>query len=125
MHQTRFYHCRHCGNLVEVIHNASVPIICCGEEMSPLELNGDGAAEKHLPVVRMENGTLKVRVGEIPHPMETAHYIQWIYVKTGTGSMYRYLEPGQAPEAIFSLGEGRPLAVYAYCNIHGLWMIEV
>ena len=82
-------------------------------------------AQVYNALFRMENGTLTVRVGQVTHPMETVHYIQWIYVKTGTGSVYRYLEPGQAPEAIFSLGDGRPLAVYAYCNLHGLWMTEV
>ena len=126
MVQSRFYHCCHCGNIVEMIHNAGVSMICCGEKMYPLPLNREDASpEKHLPVVELENGVLRVRVGQAPHPMTLEHYIQWIYVKTPTGSMYRYLEPGQTPEAVFCLGAEQPSAVYAYCNIHGLWMTEL
>ena len=34
--QTRFYICRHCGNVIEKVHDAGVPVICCGEKMEAL-----------------------------------------------------------------------------------------
>ena len=37
----------------------------------------------------------------------------------------RHLAPGQAPKAVFELGDEKPVAVYAYCNLHGLWMTKL
>ena len=37
----------------------------------------------------------------------------------------RHLAPGQAPKAVFELGGEKPVAVYAYCNLHGLWMTKL
>jgi len=123
MTQTKFYHCRHCGNLAEMVHKSGVPMICCGEKMYPLAVNDPKfSAEKHLPVATLENGVLHVRIGEVPHPMDTEHYIQWVYLQTKTRSFRRDLLPGQPPETEFCVGDDRPLAVYAYCNIHGLWL---
>ena len=31
----------------------------------------------------------------------------------------------QAPKAVFELGGEKPVAVYAYCNLHGLWMTKL
>lgn len=47
--------------------------------------------------------------------------IQWLYVETAQGGHIRYLHPGEAPRAVFELGDETPVAVYAYCNLHGLW----
>ena len=123
MNQNKFFYCRHCGNLVEMIHSAGVPMVCCGEKMDPLPLNDPKAsAEKHLPVASLKDGILHVKIGMVPHPMETEHYIRWVYVQTKTRSFRRDLLPGQPPETEVWVGDDRPLAVYAYCNIHGLWM---
>ena len=35
------------------------------------------------------------------------------------------LKPGEAPVVSFQLGDDKAVAVYAYCNLHGLWMTEV
>lgn len=37
----------------------------------------------------------------------------------------RYLHPGEAPRAVFELGDETPVAVYAYCNLHGLWTTKL
>lgn len=122
----RFYICRHCGNLVGMINDAGVPMICCGEEMEALVPNTtEAAGEKHLPVVKVENGTVRVNVGEITHPMLEEHSIEWIYLKTENGGHRIILKSGEAPEAVFCIGDDKPVAVYAYCNLHGLWMTEI
>ena len=37
-----------------------------------------------------------------------------------------WLQPGEAPEAVFALAEGqKAVAVYEYCNLHGLWKADV
>ena len=122
----KFYICRHCGNLVGMVHDSGVPIVCCGEKMQPLVPNiVEASGEKHLPAVTMEDGVLHVRVGSVEHPMLPEHYIQWIYVMTENGGQRRALKPGDAPEASFCLGGDKAVAVYAYCNLHGLWMTQL
>ncbi len=122
----KFYICRHCGNLVGMIHNAGVPVVCCGEKMQPLTPNtADAAGEKHLPVVTVEDGAVYANVGSVNHPMTKEHSIEWIYVETDCGGHRKALKPDEAPEATFMLGDEKPVAVYAYCNLHGLWMTEI
>lgn len=122
----RFYLCRHCGNLVGLIHDSGVPLVCCGEKMEALVPNtAEAAGEKHLPVVSVKDGTVQVNVGAVPHPMTDAHSIQWVYLETEHGGQRKALLPGDAPTVTFCVGEDKPLAVYAYCNLHGLWKTEL
>ena len=119
--KAKFYICNHCGNLVTTIHNAGVPLVCCGEKMKELVPNTvEASGEKHLPVADLSGSRLTVTVGAVEHPMADVHYIQWIFVETENGGQIRYLNPGQAPNAVFELGSEKPVAVYAYCNLHGL-----
>lgn len=109
-----------------MINDAGVPVMCCGQKMEALVPNTvDAAGEKHLPVVTVDGTSLHVKVGEVAHPMTDEHYIQWVYVETENGGQRRILKPGDKPEVTFCLGEDKPLAVYAYCNLHGLWKIEI
>lgn len=122
----RFRICHHCGNLIGMIHDSGVPLTCCGEPMDTLVPNTtDAAGEKHLPVVHLDGTTLSVNVGRTDHPMLSEHYIPWIYVQTERGGMRKALNPGDAPHTTFCLGDDKALAVYAYCNLHGLWMTKV
>ena len=126
-HDQRFFICKHCGNLVGMIHNAGVPIICCGEPMQELVANStEAAGEKHLPVVKVEGDKVSVEVGSTHHPMTEEHSIQWIYLETKHGGQRKRLCPDEAPKAEFALTDDEPVSVYAYCNLHGLWrtMIE-
>lgn len=126
INMAKFYICRHCGNLVGVIHDAGVPIICCGEKMEELVPNlVEASGEKHLPVVRVEGNTVHVNVGSVAHPMAPEHSIEWVYVQTERGGQRKNLAPGDAPTVTFCLGDDKATAVYAYCNLHGLWMTEV
>lgn len=123
---TRFLRCKHCGNIVGVIHDAGVPIFCCGQPMEELIPNTvEASGEKHVPVANVENGVLTVQVGSVEHPMTPEHLITWIYVKTENGGHRIQLKPGDTPRAVFHLGDEKPVAVYAYCNLHGLWMTEL
>ena len=91
--KAKFYICEHCGNLVTTIHNAGVPLVCCGEKMKELLPNTvEASGEKHLPVAELSGSTLTVTVGAVEHPMVDVH---------------------------------QPVAVYAYCNLHGLWMTKL
>ena len=122
----RFYICRHCGNLVGMIHDAGVPLVCCGEKMDALVPNTtEASGEKHLPVVTVKDGSVSVNVGSANHPMLPEHFIQWVYVKTERGGQRKAFKPGDDPIVTFSLEDDKAVAVYAYCNLHGLWMTEV
>ncbi len=124
--KAKFYICRHCGNLVGMINNSGVPMICCGEKMEALVPNTvDASGEKHLPVVTVDGDKLIVNVGSVDHPMLPEHFIQWIYVETENGGLRKALTPGEAPHAEFCLGGDKAIAVYEYCNLHGLWMTEL
>lgn len=119
----KFYVCEKCGNLVSVIKETGVPMMCCGQKMTQLVAGtSDGAVEKHLPVYTVGDRIVSVTVGSVEHPMTEAHLIEWIAVETAQGTQIKTLRPGDAPKAEFALTEGDTLiAVYAYCNLHGLW----
>ena len=86
----------------------------------------DAAGEKHVPVVECAGDTIRVKVGELEHPMLDEHYIMFIYLETEQGGMLKKLCPGQKPEAEFKLSPGdKPVAAYEYCNLHGLWKAEI
>jgi len=122
----RFFVCDHCGNLIGVIKDSRVPMICCGQKMTELIPNTvEASGEKHIPVVTVENGVLTVNVGSVDHPMIPEHFIEWVYVETEKGGQRKALKPGEAPNVSFCLGDDKPVAVYAYCNLHGLWKTEL
>ena len=97
--------------------------MCCGQNMTELiPGTSDGAHEKHVPVFKVEGNRVDVTVGEVEHPMLESHYIEWITIQTKAGTQKKKIKPGDAPKASFLLREDDELvAVYAYCNLHGLW----
>lgn len=119
----KFYKCLHCGNIVEMIKDTYVPLFCCGEKMMELIPGSiDGAKEKHIPIIKEDDGLVTINVGEIDHPMLPEHYIEWIIVHTDRGIYRKHLKPNDKPEAKFAILENEiVLSSYAYCNIHGLW----
>ncbi len=115
------YKCNVCGNIVEVLHGAGGNLACCGEDMELLKENTvDAAKEKHVPVIESGAGGVKVKVGAVPHPMEEAHFIEFIEVIQGDSLCRMWLKPGAVPEAEFKI-EGSGLTAREYCNMHGLW----
>ncbi len=116
------YKCDVCGNMVEVVHAGGGELVCCGQAMKLLTENTtDAATEKHVPVIEKTADGVIVKVGEVSHPMEDKHFIEWIQVILPDGkSMRQFLEPGAAPEAEFK-GASGSLTAREYCNLHGLW----
>lgn len=121
-----FYHCNICGKVIAVFSDTGVPTICCGQSMQELVPNvTDGVAEKHVPIFKKDGNSVMVQVGSVPHPMTDSHCITWIGLRTTYGFQMRELKPGDRPEACFTLASGdKAEAVYAYCNLHGLWRSE-
>jgi superoxide reductase len=123
---TRFFKCEICGNVVQLVTVGGGPLACCGKPMTELQPNTtDAAVEKHVPAVTVDGNKIIVQVGDTPHPMEEKHFIQWIYVEGGGCGQIAYLQPGDEPKAEFTIPCGKPSAVYAYCNLHGLWKKEL
>ena len=115
------YRCNVCGNIVEVLHTGKGELICCGQPMELLqEKAADVGQEKHVPVVEATDSGIKVRVGDVPHPMEERHYIEWVEVITDSGIYRQFLKPGENPEAEFEI-KPRKVTAREYCSIHGLW----
>ena len=85
----------------------------------------DAAQEKHVPVIEVEHDgrLLRVQVGETEHPMEKEHYIEWIALDADGRLEIHALKPGQTPLTFFA-GNAKSGRVYAYCNLHGLWVAE-
>jgi superoxide reductase len=80
----------------------------------------DAAKEKHVPVVEKTADGFKVKVGEVSHPMEEKHYIEWVELVVDDKAYRQFLNPGEAPEATFEIDAARATA-REYCNLHGLW----
>jgi len=122
---TKFYKCRHCGNVIQKVVDSKVPVVCCGEKMEELIPNTvDASNEKHVPVVtKISDCKIKVEVGSIPHPMVPEHFIAFIYVETENGGILVNLK--DKPEAEICVCCSKPVAVYEYCNLHGLWKTEL
>ena len=121
-----FYICEHCGNIIGMVKDSGVPVMCCGQKMTKM-IPGttDAAVEKHVPVYTVNGNIVSVTVGSVEHPMLEEHYIEWIAVETAKGAQRKPLKPGEAPKAEFALtDDDSVIAVYAYCNLHGLWKNE-
>ena len=109
-----------------MINDAVVPMMCCGQKMSELKPGTvEASAEKHIPVVTIEENIVKVEIGSVAHPMVEEHSILWVYLQTDRGGQRKCLEVGKAPVVTFALADEKPVAAYAYCNIHGLWKTEI
>lgn len=119
----KFLICSHCGNIIAMVRDKGVPVVCCGEKMKEIiPGTADAAQEKHVPVYTVEGSKVSVRVGAVDHPMLPEHYIEWISLQTKQGNQRKCLKPGDKPEACFMICDGDEVeAVYAYCNLHSLW----
>jgi superoxide reductase len=112
--------------MVGFVNNKGVPLVCCGENMTELVPNTvEASFEKHLPAISGSGDSISVQVGGVPHPMENEHHIAFVYVETERGGQRKRLKTGEEPKLAFSFAGDKPVAVYAYCNLHGLWKTEV
>ena len=115
------YKCMLCGNIVEVLHGADGELVCCGEPMKNLiAKTSDQGMEKHVPVIEKTGDGILVKVGSVTHPMEAEHYIEWIEVIADGIAYRKFLNPGDAPEALFAV-EADSVTAREHCTLHGLW----
>ncbi|MCQ2975530.1 MAG: desulfoferrodoxin [Bacteroidales bacterium] len=123
----KFYHCRICGNVIIKLVDSGVVPECCNREMEVLPIrNEEIGLERHLPITSIvDECTMKVEVGEQPHPMTNEHSICWICLETTIGFQFVTLSPNSKPCAMFCICRCTPVAVYEYCNLHGLWKTEI
>lgn len=122
----KFYVCESCGNFVGMVVDSGAPMSCCGKMMKELVPGtSDGAVEKHVPVYTVDGNKVVVTVGSVEHPMVEEHFIEWIAIETKKGAQRKVLNPGDKPSVEFALtDDDAVVAVYAYCNLHGLWKAE-
>lgn len=123
----KFCICNNCKAIVGVIEEGDCGIECCKKEMTELVPNTvEASQEKHLPVVEIKDNIVTVTVGQNLHPMEDEHKIQWIYLRTDQGGQRKNLINQKEPVVKFALTkEDKPVSVYAYCNLHGLWKTNI
>lgn len=125
--EQKFYSCKQCGSILELIQDGGGVLVCCKDEMNELVPNStDAANEKHVPEVIVYGLQVIVNVGTVPHPMTEPHYIGWICIRTTKGVHRKELKPLDEPTAVFALSDNeRFVCAYAYCNLHGLWKADV
>lgn len=122
--EQKFLKCEKCGNIVAAVYESGVPIMCCGQKMQQIIPGSvEASVEKHIPVYEVKDNKVFVTVGSVIHPMVEEHFIEWISIQTKFGNQRKVLKPNEEPKACFALCEGDEVeAVYAYCNLHGLWV---
>lgn len=122
----KIFKCEKCGTVVEELRLGGCHPSCCGEAMKEMiPGSSDGAFDKHVPVCKVEGNHVTVTVGSTIHPMSEPHYIEWVAIETESGMQRHYFTPHCYPEAEFLIMEDESVkAVYAYCNLHGLWTGE-
>ena len=122
--QDGIYKCSVCGNVVSVIEAHEGTLVCCGQDMSLLEVKKpeQEGKEKHVPIIKVEGNKVTVKVGSVEHPMEEKHFIELIQIlKDGKVIAEKRLYPGQKPMVLFELEDAQGITAREYCNIHGLW----
>jgi superoxide reductase len=116
------YRCLVCGNVIEVLSAGGGELVCCNKPMQiQTEQSTETGTEKHLPVVVLKNDITEIVIGEVPHPMELGHFIEWVEIKTYRQTHRHYFSPNDEPKTGFKLVGEKVLSVKAYCNVHGLW----
>ena len=126
MKNTKFYICPVCRNVAEMVYDTDIALYCCGEKMEELIPNTtEASGDKHIPVAEVKGNVVEVNVGVENHPMAEVHWIKWVQLVTDKGSYRKQLNPGEKPHVAFWLGEEKPVAVYAFCNLHGLWKTDL
>lgn len=123
--EAKFYKCPVCGNVMAVMVDSGVVPVCCGKPMKQLNpMEHDGALEKHVPALcRNEKGALVIKVGSVPHPMTPEHHIAFIAIETANTLKVIHLDVTKPAEAVYCDCCEDVVAVYEYCNLHGLWKI--
>ncbi|MDD3303836.1 MAG: desulfoferrodoxin family protein [Clostridia bacterium] len=121
MKELEFYKCEKCGK--QIFNMNDTLLDCCDTDLVMLEPNTvDAAVEKHMPVATFQGEELKVKVGEVAHPMTKEHLIDGIYIITDNGILVsKVLTENDVPEYTFKIDGANKVDVYVSCNKHGIW----
>ena len=121
----KFFKCSNNGLVIPICHVfTDEQSLKDAQEITPNSV--DAATEKHMPVVTVSGSTVTVNVGSVTHPMSEEHLITTVVLETQNGAQYKYLSHEMEPIVHFSLySTDKPIAAYAYCNLHGLWKIDI
>ena len=121
--EQKFFKCAICGQIIAMVKETPATIMCCGQAMHEMIAGTtEASVEKHIPEYKIENGIVKVSVGAVEHPMLNEHYIEWVSIQTKKGNQRKALKPDDKPYVEFLIEQDDKVqAVYAYCNLHGLW----
>lgn len=118
----QIYRCDICGNIVDVRCAGQGKLVCCEVPMELLkERQDDDGVLKHRPLMEKTAQGVRVKVGEVAHPMEENHHIEWVELATGDQVFVQLLKPGDQPKAEFPVDPDAVTQIRSYCNIHGLW----
>ncbi len=125
--ELKFYRCPVCGNVVVKLKDAKTPLTCCGKQMQRLIVKTEDSLGKHVPDLECYDRIMRVKVGDLTHPMIDKHRIEWVTFQTNFGFQVHYFKDGEYPKTDFylALAGEKPVAIYAYCNLHGLYKYEI
>ena len=119
----KFYQCKNCNSVLIKIKKSD-NIMCCDNEFKELPINSlEASHEKHLPVVSFSNNLMNVSIGSDIHPMSKEHLIEWVFVEYSNGGEYVFLNDD--PVVTINVLGRVTKRVYAYCNLHGLFVKEI
>lgn len=116
MLKTKFYVCPVCGNVVTA--TGETVVSCCGITLPPLE--PEDKDEKHIINTQIAEDEYYVTVS---HPMTKDHYISFMAAVSDQNVQIVKLYPEGPAEARFKIN--RVKTIYAYCNHHGLYQLNI
>lgn len=116
MRRSKIYVCPVCGNVLHATGEAVIS--CCGVTLLPQEPE-EMDAEHTLQVEIVEDEYFV----SLAHPMTKTHYISFFTAVSDQGVQVVKLYPEGNAEARFKIS--RVSALYAYCNRHGLFALNL
>ena len=116
MKKCKFYVCPVCGNAIQATGEAVMS--CCGITLPPLEAEEDDA--EHAIGIEVVEDEYYVTVD---HPMTKTHYISFLAAVSDQTVQFTKLYPEGDAATRFKIN--RVDRIYAYCNRHGLFVLEL
>lgn len=116
MKKCRFYVCPVCGNAIQATGEAV--ITCCGITLPPLEAESpDPEHAISLEVVEDEYYVT------LDHPMTKTHYISFLAAVSDQSVQFVKLYPEGDAATRFKIN--RVERIYAFCNRHGMFVLDL
>ena len=65
----KFFFCKHCGNMIEMIKSSGASVVCCGDPMTELvAIRKNRLMRSKIPEVEIDGNKVVVTVGSVIHP---------------------------------------------------------